>query len=136
MGGDLYGSAHARPTGAIWMDLMLALFSLDAAVASGVLRPAPLGPVGSLLYGFIALWALATPVFFTFSGNILWTYLLPSLPAWSLLLAGALKAVPWQTGKTIIGLILALLLPVWLLIAAIDGRAFNQPNNQRELARA
>lgn len=133
--GDLYGSAHARPTGAIWMDLMLALFPwtlLLPAVYFALRRSA----LSGRYYGFIALWALATPVFFTFSGNILWTYLLPSLPAWSLLLAGALKAVPWQTGKTIIGLILALLLPVWLLIAAIDGRAFDRPNNQRDLARA
>ncbi|WP_236309531.1 ArnT family glycosyltransferase [Pseudomonas gessardii] len=133
--GDLYGSAHARPIGAIWLDLLLAFFPwtlLLPALYFGFRRSA----LSGRYYAFIALWALATPVFFTFSGNILWTYLLPSLPAWSLLLAGVLNHGPWRTGKTVTGLSLALLLPVWLPIAAIDGRAFDRPNNQRDLANA
>lgn len=133
--GDLYGSAHARPIGAIWLDLLLAFFPwtlLLPALYIGFRRSV----LSGRYYAFITLWALATPAFFTFSGNILWTYLLPALPAWSLLLAGALNQARWSTGKIVTGLMLALLLPVWLPIAAIDGRAFDRPNNQRDLAYA
>ncbi|WMD19736.1 glycosyltransferase family 39 protein [Achromobacter seleniivolatilans] len=91
--GDLYGTAHERPLGSIWGDWLLASF--------------PWGWVGVLLTGwvivrrsrreralqvwrlplvsYLAMWTLAAPVFFTFSGNILWTYVLPSLPAFALL---------------------------------------------------
>ena len=135
--GDLYGSAHARPTGAIWIDLLMAFFPWTLVLPVlyfGFRRSA----LSGRYYRFIALWALATPAFFTFSGNILWTYLLPALPAWSLLLAGALThpAAPWSAGRGFAGLFLALLLPVALFIAAVDGRAFERPNNQRDLALA
>ncbi|MCP5775900.1 hypothetical protein NL389_39350, partial [Klebsiella pneumoniae] len=46
---------------------------------------------------YLWLWALATPVFFTFAGNILWTYLLPALPAWALLLSARVSEVGPKT---------------------------------------
>jgi hypothetical protein len=39
---------------------------------------------------YLVSWAMFTPLFFTLSGNILWTYVLPALPAFSILLALAL----------------------------------------------
>lgn len=134
--GDLYGSAHARPAGAIWLDLLMAMFPwtlLLPVLYLGLRRMRQAWPY----YSYVALWALMTPLFFTLSGNILWTYVLPALPAWSLLLAGALNrpgvlALP----KVAMGLVFSLLLPIVLWVAAVDGRAFERVNNQRGLAHA
>jgi len=43
---------------------------------------------------YLLAWALATPAFFTLSGNILWTYVLPALPP--VALATGLLASRWQ----------------------------------------
>jgi 4-amino-4-deoxy-L-arabinose transferase-like glycosyltransferase len=96
--GDLYGSAHDRPRGTIWLYWVMASF-----------------PWGIVLLGmlFSRLWArgkfslpriamsfedkviafsVLTPlVFFTAAGNILWTYALPTLPFTALLIAKWLK---------------------------------------------
>ena len=82
--GDLYGSAHAKPYGTIWLQLGLALLPWVFFLPLLIRRRASLQRFEAYLW----LWALATPVFFTFAGNILWTYLLPALPAWALLLSG------------------------------------------------
>lgn len=134
--GDLYGSAHARPAGAIWLDLLMALFPwtlLLPALYFGYRRLLQSWPY----YSYVVLWALVTPAFFTLSGNILWTYVLPALPAWSLLLAGALnRPVAVGQARAAVGLALGLFLPVVLWVAAVDGRVFERPNNQRALAQA
>ncbi|ADP17988.1 dolichyl-phosphate-mannose-protein mannosyltransferase family protein 3 [Achromobacter xylosoxidans A8] len=86
--GDLYGSAHRRPYGAIWLDGVVAslpwgLFGVwllarrwrgcgTAAQARRWLRRPR--------WTYLLAWGAATPVFFTLSGNILWTYVLPALP--------------------------------------------------------
>lgn len=93
--GDLYGSAHDEPIGAIWIE--------------GIQATAP----WSLIFIPAALWRLRTSkqwrtltteirnpntamllaaglspfLFFTFSRNILWTYVLPGLPFLAMLLA-------------------------------------------------
>jgi 4-amino-4-deoxy-L-arabinose transferase-like glycosyltransferase len=88
--GDLYGTAHQFPRGSIWPFALLGILpwtlllplvwwrarraAADAgAVASG----------GEAAY--LWAWVLTPCVFFTFSGNILWTYVLPGLPALALL---------------------------------------------------
>ena len=91
--GDRYGSAHAFPRGGIWLLgfgavapwpfllLPLAFFRRrQPAVLSS-----PKKNDGERSY--LLLWALWPCVFFTLSGNILWTYVLPGLPALALLVA-------------------------------------------------
>ncbi|EFF78345.1 glycosyltransferase family 39 protein [Achromobacter sp. LC458] len=93
--GDLYGTAHERPFGGIWGDWLLASFPWGWGgillgvwiVANASRRARALQVCRSPVVGYLALWAVAAPAFFTFSGNILWTYVLPSLPAFALLLA-------------------------------------------------
>jgi len=93
--GDLYGNAHEEPMGMIW------LWWFQATGAWGVLmawvagrfairglrektRPWPmLDPWRS----YLAWWMLAPLLFFTFSGNVLWTYVISGLPAFALLTA-------------------------------------------------
>jgi len=96
--GDRYGSAHAFPRGSIW------LFALAAGLPWALLLPflavgrrrAPSAPPPTenlrarRLY--LALWSLAPCLFFTASRNILWTYVLPALPALAALAAEWLAA--------------------------------------------
>jgi 4-amino-4-deoxy-L-arabinose transferase-like glycosyltransferase len=96
--GDRYGTAHKVARGSIWLYAVVAtlpwsfLLPLvawlwrqeparqsvpDTALGDGTQSAIPSPSPGP----YLALWSLAPLVFFTFAGNILWTYVLPSLPA-------------------------------------------------------
>src|SRR5690606_19411085 len=85
--GDLYGSAHRRTYGMIWVYWVqasfpwgiLALSVIVGGIWSPRLRSAVQAVYEDPLFFYWATAALFPPVFFTFSANILWTYLLPSL---------------------------------------------------------
>ena len=93
--GDLYGSAHQRTYGTIWLYWLMAAFPwglIALATAAGALhsvriRCALASTVRDPLFAYWLAAALFTPLFFTFSANILWTYLLPSLAGFSVLVA-------------------------------------------------
>ena len=95
--GDLYGGVKDQPLGMIWGYLLIAAFPLSVLVPL-LLVPAlrksdpTASPTTGGLTGFILIWALTAPVFFTFSENILVTYAAPSLPAFAILFA--LKVTP------------------------------------------
>lgn len=102
--GDLYGSAHRRTYGTIWLLWvlaalpwgLLAMVLLVIAVLKRSGRQAIGQCVRSADVAYFFIWATLTPLFFTFSGNILWTYLLPALPAFSVLLARAIPFFGWS----------------------------------------
>jgi 4-amino-4-deoxy-L-arabinose transferase-like glycosyltransferase len=91
--GDRYGTAHLEPRGMIWVFLLLAcmpwplLLPLLAWGRRTHLRPASARPAGpSTREGlYLWAWALWPCILFTASRNILWTYVLPSLPALAIL---------------------------------------------------
>lgn len=89
--GDLYGAAHARPRGTIWLFWVAAALPWSAAALAWLARAlarrrADLrGLVADPWRLYLVLWAVAPMVFFTISGNILATYVLPGLPAFALL---------------------------------------------------
>ncbi len=93
--GDLYGSAHDYPRGTIWLHWVLASFPWSiiafAIAARRWLRRWPifagLRPDPDRLRWLLLAAALTPPFFFTFAGNILWTYVLPGLPFAALLIA-------------------------------------------------
>ncbi len=96
--GDRYGSAHGRPYGAIWLDWVAAslpwgLFGLWLLARGWRRRGQGSRGHGSRGHSsqrvswlrrprwtYLLAWGMATPLFFTLSGNILWTYVLPALP--------------------------------------------------------
>jgi len=89
--GDKYGGAHQAARGTIWLYALVALlpWSLVLPVAAWFWRqhprtPLPPDPQASPV-GYWVLWALAPALFFTMASNILWTYVLPALPALALL---------------------------------------------------
>ncbi|MES2412775.1 MAG: glycosyltransferase family 39 protein [Pseudomonadota bacterium] len=101
--GDKYGTAHATARGAIWLLALAACLPWTlllpwlvigrkaAAKAAGVAFPRP-DPSPRHWRLYLLVWALSPCLFFTMSGNILWTYVLPALPAVGLLAAGWLAA--------------------------------------------
>lgn len=102
--GDRYGGAHRAAHGTIWLYAWVALlpWSLVLPVAAWRWRKTattdavPESEKSLRLYWL--LWALTPAVFFTMAGNILWTYVLPALPAIVLLGAGWLSGRPNQRG--------------------------------------
>lgn len=88
--GDRYGHAHAFPRGSIWP------FTLEACLPWPLLlpllafgrTPAAPAPTERAWSRYLWCWALTPALFFTFAGNILWTYALPALPAIAALAAG------------------------------------------------
>lgn len=130
--GDLYGSAHDYPRGSIW------LFALGAIAPWPLLLPALLvarraAPTATPVVAsddaenrFLLLWGLTPCFFFTLAGNILWTYVLPGLPALALL-AGRWTATRqrqrWAEGVVTAGLVVSITAAVGLLVVArADGR--------------
>ena len=91
--GDLYGNGHAQPRGKIWLYWLGAAFPWSLlflkAVITAIVQKKPLELLrsgdGWRLY--CLLWMIAPLMFFTFSANIIWTYPLPGLPGFALLLA-------------------------------------------------
>lgn len=92
--GDLYGTAHQFAPGTIW------IFAIAAASPWSVLLPWVLtssrrsAPAQHQLsvydrdwFIYLVCWALVPLVFFTAARNVIWTYVLPALPAMALLVA-------------------------------------------------
>jgi len=143
--GDLYGSAHRRAYGTIWLYWLQASFPwalLALAIVVGALRStalrAALQAVHKMpLFGYWVTGAVFTPIFFTFSANILWTYILPSLAAFSVLLAVLLLEVTARYPLPRARLMsTAALVPT--LILAASTAAWISPdlrNTERELVR-
>lgn len=92
--GDKYGTAHATQRGTIWLfalaailpwTLLVPLLWIGRKVAASQI-PERTGYSRSFT-AYLLAWSVASCLFFTLSGNILWTYVLPALPAMSLLAA-------------------------------------------------
>jgi 4-amino-4-deoxy-L-arabinose transferase-like glycosyltransferase len=96
--GDLYGTAHARPRGMIWL-LWIAAALPWSLLAIGWLvraarsrRDALATLVRDRWQCYLLVWTVAPMLFFTLSGNILVAYVLPGIPAFALLVAAL-----WRT---------------------------------------
>lgn len=87
--GDLYGTAHQFPRGAIWGFALAALlpWSLVLPAAVPFLRRVgirqPVKDAETKWRRYLLCWGLAPCIFFSLAGNILWTYVLPGIPALS-----------------------------------------------------
>ena len=90
--GDRYGRAHIYPRGTIWALWVAAALPWSVGALFALARAAWSRRSGWRAFAgdpwlvYFALWALAPMAFFTLSGNILVTYVLPALPAFALLL--------------------------------------------------
>ncbi len=97
--GDRYGGAHAHRMGTIWVYALAALlpWSVLLPIAAWRWRKDPVGetaPGEREWVRYLLCWALTPMVFFTVAGNIIWTYVLPAMPAAALLTATWLARRP------------------------------------------
>lgn len=91
--GDLYGVAHKHPHGKIWLLWLFASFPWSfiflGSALSWPLRKNKATTLKNTYQGswhsYLLFWAIAPMVFFTLSGNILYTYVLPGLPAFAMI---------------------------------------------------
>lgn len=88
--GDLYGSAHAQPRGMIWLFLIPTtlpwIIYFIANIQSIVREKKIIECISSQDWvSYLIFWFLSPLLFFSLSGNILMTYVLPGLPAFAIL---------------------------------------------------
>ena len=97
--GDLYGTAHARAYGMIWLFWIAAALPWSVGALSWLARVATRRPDQARAFiadpwcTYLLLWAVTPMLFFTPAGNILVTYVLPGLPAFALLVGDT-----WRPG--------------------------------------
>ena len=132
--GDLYGSAHTFPRGTIWVFALgaIAPWPLLLPLILPARRAAPGSHAATSSDGeasYLSLWALTPCLFFTLAANILWTYVLPALPAFALL-AGRWTATHqrrrWAEAVVTAGALTSAAAGSSLLIAAHAGSHFDR----------
>ena len=96
--GDLYGHTHSFPRGTIWVFAMLAFLPWSFVLPVIAWRRRRAGVRVEAddpgLNRYLWSWVLVPCVVFTLSGNILWTYVLPAMPALAMLAAMYLSRTP------------------------------------------
>lgn len=97
--GDLYGNAHSRPLGTIWIYWLVSVLPWSGILFFEVVRKTGRKKLRSTLRRtddgwnlYLAFWSMAPMVFFTAAGNILWTYVLPGVPAFAVFMVEFLSA--------------------------------------------
>ncbi len=96
--GDRYGAGREHPRGIVWLFWLAATLPWSPLLPVLALRLRKAGlPDGAGLYSYLLLFALTPLVFFTFTANVLITYVLPGVPA-AALLAVALWTKTSSTG--------------------------------------
>ena len=79
------------------------------------------------------LWALTPMVFFTLAGNILWTYVLPGIPAFALLLGEIINARAGEKRVRRQVLAAGLLLPILFLGVVLFAKPLKVVKCQKEV---
>ncbi|RZS86579.1 ArnT family glycosyltransferase [Pigmentiphaga kullae] len=138
--GDLYGSAHLKPFGAIWWNWAMAAFPWSLLPLVGVIglvrERQALDQVRTRMTDevkYLAAWALFPMLFFTFAHNILWTYVLPGLPAFAMLCAMYVRAKGWSLSSKGIVAAGALVPSVCLVLSLVVHDSTNRVKTEREL---
>ena len=138
--GDLYGLAHKKVHGMVWILWLQAAFPWGLLalylIIKNMLSKDKIRNTFHLLrdnneVNYFVIWSMFTMIFFTLSGNVLVTYILPALPALAILLAIYLAESEYNIrfkGYNLLYLY-ALLLPITFIIANIY--LINTPNKLR-----
>lgn len=89
--GDKYGMAHDEPWGTIWIYAIAGIFPWTIIGGAWLVKYWKKTPAFCLTQdgwmSFLLVFTLSPLAFFTFSSNIIYPYVFPSLPAYALLLA-------------------------------------------------
>ena len=133
--GDLYGTAHVQPKGMIWLYFLGSAFPWSFVALYQIVRQRERlrEALAQPLVRYLLCWALTPLIFFTLAGNILYTYVLPGLPAFAILLALGLPELKASRGVLALSGAGALVVAA-LLFAAATGRI--PLPSERDLVRA
>lgn len=116
--GDRYGDAHDFARGTIWLYMLMAVLPWGLIPLWAVLTGRRLRDDSGEGIGVLVLAATFSPaVFFTFSSNILWTYVLPGLPFLAIWIA--VISAPWLLQTRLRLNTLALFVPVLALVTGL-----------------
>ena len=114
--GDLYGTAHERTRGTIWLYAFLAMLPWSPLLILQWIRTIKdnkdVEQSTDGFGSFLVLWMLSPMLLFSFSGNILASYVMPALPASALLIAYLQGKKPLPSWFYKIGFITPILLIV------------------------
>ena len=121
--GDLYGNAHIKPLGTIWIRFIQAGLPWSLLIAFIILKILWQKIKGQQetrdsWENFLWLWLLMPLIFFTFSKNMIWTYALPVASPMAILLANRWQD-NWAGKKPGWILTIASITPILMLIAAL-----------------
>tara|TARA_R110001606_G_scaffold382156_1_gene543766 strand:+ start:13113 stop:14543 length:1431 start_codon:yes stop_codon:yes gene_type:complete len=129
--GDLYGSAHERTRGTIWVYALASMLPWSPLIIWQWIRSIrddkDVEESSDGFGTFLLFWMLSPMILFSFSGNILASYVMPALPAMALLLAHLHKQRPLQNWLYKVGFITP-----FLLIALISVLHFDLIPNRSE----
>ncbi len=140
--GDLYGEGHERPPGMIWAYLLEAMlpWSLLLPVVLVARRHALNRTWGDSFERFCWCWLVGPLVLFTAASNLLPTYIMPALPAASILIATWLLRVCPRGARARVWIAAlcaaALLLPVGRFVGLLDPDALTRSRNQQPIVAA
>lgn len=126
--GDLYGNAHDEPHGMIWLMWLVSALPWSLFAFYAVFRYWRQSGVRVRVgeeRGYLILWAVVPMLFFTLAGNILYTYVLPGLPAFAILIA---QTIDTRQSRAIY---LAALIPL-IFLASGPVFLFEQVNDKSE----
>lgn len=131
--GDRYGKAHAFPNGSIWLFAVVAclpwtlLWPVLAFGRAKAVTPNPVARTERAWRTYLLVWGAAPCLFFTVAGNILWTYVLPGLPALAMFSATWLAS---DTRTRRVDIVVASGMIVMALGMSIAVASLNKPNNR------
>ncbi|MFQ3250543.1 MAG: 4-amino-4-deoxy-L-arabinose transferase-like glycosyltransferase [Glaciecola sp.] len=133
--GDLYGTAHSEPRGIIWIYWIAVAFpwSIYFAVLLVIKKHrTALGQHGFNFYlpSYLMCWLISPMLLFTMSGNILPIYVLPGIPALSLLIAIMVKHIRFSV---VITSLLTPILMVFFMVVQLPNLA-NEKSDKALLA--
>jgi 4-amino-4-deoxy-L-arabinose transferase-like glycosyltransferase len=133
--GDKYGYAHSHMRGTVWLYWLAATFPWCVIFMKALLKDKPKasGIVNDGWRSYLMLWALTPMVFFTLAGNILWTYVLPGIPAFALLLGEIINERAGEKNVRRQVLSAGLLLPVLFLGVVIFAKPLQVVKCQKEV---
>nr|WP_297347428.1 glycosyltransferase family 39 protein [uncultured Glaciecola sp.] len=113
--GDLYGTAHSEPRGIIWIYWLVVAFPWSIYFAVLVVVKKYRTALSQHQFNFylpsyLMCWLISPMLLFTMSGNILPIYVLPGIPALSLLIAIMIKHIRFSV------VITSLLTPILMVV--------------------
>lgn len=133
---DGYGVGHAKAKGTIWLYWLLGGFPWSFVFLTKFIPAVVRKQTSSLVSVqtdqgwqlYCLLWMLSSLVFFSFSANIIWTYIVPAIPGLALLLSDWFDAA--KKYRTILALIVPLVFLGGIIYLNVPGVDFFRTQRQ------